>query len=94
MACERPPAASRLSPCIRGESGFVHFCGITLPLVKGESREAAGSRSQAMPKFLLPDQMLRIHVEFIADVFVDFPVLEQGIRPGEGVRMGESLRIL
>jgi hypothetical protein len=41
-----PPSAAL--PLYQGESGV--FCGFTVPLGKGDSREAAGGRSHAMPK--------------------------------------------
>ena len=51
MACERRPAALRaVFPLYQGENQ-------TLPLIQGESREAAGGRSQAMlkPAFFMAD---------------------------------------
>ena len=44
-------------------------------------------------KFLFPYQMVRIHVELIADVFMDFPVREQGVRAIKSVGLGEGLGI-
>jgi hypothetical protein len=42
---ERPPAAFGGSPPFQGESGRTEFAGFTVPLEKGDSREAAGGRS-------------------------------------------------
>src|SRR5262249_30524558 len=39
-------------------------------------------------------QMLGINIEFIANVLMDFPVRQQGIRAIEGMRFGEGLGIL
>src|SRR5437773_7180907 len=55
--CERPPAASRLSPFVRGTMALLGFIvpplqrgtmalwGFIVPLAKGDAREAAGGRS-------------------------------------------------
>src|SRR5262245_23177719 len=43
---------------------------------------------------LLPDQMFRVDVEFVADVLMKFPVRQQSVGSLESVGFGESLGVI
>lgn len=61
MVCERPPSAPPALPCIslyQGESRQWSICWFTVPLIKGDSRGAAGGRSHTV--FKLRESLLSI----------------------------------